>query len=58
MRDAAKWEYESAQNAQERQTNLAIAALGNEAAENAGRADILKTLGGYGIDIWKTIKGY
>jgi len=56
MRDAAKWEYEAAQNAQERQTNLAIAALGNEAAENSGRADILKTLGGYGIDIWKTIK--
>ena len=55
MRDAAKWEYESAQNAQERQTNLAIAALGNEAAADQGRADILKTLGGYGIDIWKTI---
>ena len=56
MRDAAKWEYESAQNAEERQTNLAIAALGNEAADDAGKASILKTLGGYGIDIWKTIR--
>ena len=52
MRDAAKWEYESAQNAQERQTNLAIAALGNEAASDQGRADILKTLGGFAMDIW------
>ena len=52
MRDSAKWEYESAQNAQERQTNLAIAALGNEAASDQGRADILKTLGGFAMDIW------
>ena len=56
MRDSAKWEYEAAQNAQERQTNLAIAALGNEAASDQGRADILKTLGGFGLDIWKTIE--
>jgi hypothetical protein len=55
MRDAAKWEYESAQNAQERQTNLAIAALGNEAASDQGRADILKTLGGFAMDIWSRI---
>ena len=55
MRDSAKWEYESSQNAQERQTNLAIAALGNEAASDSSRADVLRTLGGYGIDIWKTI---
>jgi hypothetical protein len=55
MRDAAKWEYESSQNAEERQTNLAIAALGNEAASDQGKADILKTLGGYAIDIWKNI---
>jgi hypothetical protein len=52
MRDSAKWEYESAQNAQERQTNLAIAALGNEAASDQGRADILKTLGGFAMDVW------
>jgi hypothetical protein len=55
MRDAAKLEYESAQNAQERQTNLAIAALGNEAASDQGRADILKTLGGFAMDIWSRI---
>jgi len=56
MRDAAKWEYESAQNAEERQTNLAIAALGNEAVNDAGRANTLKTLGGFAIDIWKGFK--
>ena len=55
MRDSAKWEYESAQNAQERQTNLAIAALGNEAAADQGRADTLKTLGGFAIDIWSKL---
>ena len=49
MRDSAKWEYESSQNAQERQTNLAIAALGNEAASDSGRADLLKLLGGYQV---------
>ena len=54
MRDAAKWEYESAQNAEERQTNLAIAALGNEAADDVKEElNTLKTLGGFGIDIWK-----
>ena len=46
----------SAQNAQERQTNLAIAALGNEAVNDAGRANTLKTLGGFAIDIWKGFK--
>ena len=55
MRDAAKWEYEAAQNAEERQTNIAIAALGNEAAESQGRADTLKTLGGFALDIWDRI---
>ena len=27
-------------------------ALGNEAASDQGRADILKTLGGFAMDIW------
>ena len=53
MRDAAKWEYEAAQNYEERQANLTIAALGNEAASDAGKADILKTLGGFALDIWR-----
>ena len=30
--------------------------LKDEAADDAGKASILKTLGGYGIDIWKTIR--
>ena len=34
---------------------LAIAALGNEAASAQGKADILKTLVGYAIDIWKNM---
>jgi hypothetical protein len=55
MRDSAKWEYESAQNAEERQTNLAIAALGNEAASDQARADTLSTLGGFALDIWSKI---
>ena len=55
MRDAAKWEYESAQSAEERQTNLAIAALGNEAASDAGRAKTLETLGGFALNIWDRI---
>jgi hypothetical protein len=53
MRDAAKWEYESAQNSEERKTNLTIAALGNEAAESQGRAETLKTLGGFALDLWE-----
>ena len=55
MRDSAKWEYEAAQNSQERQTNLAIAALGNEQVTDAARASTLQTLGGFGLDIFKTI---
>jgi len=57
MRDSAKWEYEAAQNAEERQVNLSVAALGNEAASDQGRADTLRTLGGFGLDIWKEIRG-
>ena len=57
MRDAAKWEYESAQNSEERRTNLAIAALGNEAAADQGRAETLKTLGGFAMDIWDRVEG-
>ena len=53
MRDSAKWEYESAQNYEERQANITIAALGNEAASDQGRADILRTLGGFGLELWR-----
>ena len=34
MRDSAKWEYDASQNANEQKTKLAIAALGNEAADS------------------------
>ena len=53
MRDAAKWEYESAQNYEERQANVTIAALGNEAASDASKAGVLKTLGEFALDIWR-----
>ena len=55
MRDSAKWEYEAAQNAQERQTNLAVASLGNEQVSDAARASTLQKLGGFGLDLFKTI---
>ena len=55
MRDAAKWEYEAAQNSEDRASVLAQAALGNEAASDAVKSNNLKTLGQWAIDIWKTI---
>ena len=53
MRDAAKWEYESAQNAEERQTNLSIAALGNEAATDATKSENISALAGFGLKVWE-----
>jgi hypothetical protein len=53
MRDSAKWEYDSAQADEDRKANLTIAALGNESASDASRADLLKKLGGFALDIWK-----
>jgi hypothetical protein len=53
MRDSAKWEYDSAQADEDRKANLTIAALGNEAASDSSRADLLKKLGGFALDIWK-----
>ena len=53
MRDAAKWEYKSAQNAEERQTNLSIAALGNEAATDATKSENISALAGFGLKVWE-----
>ena len=39
MRDAAKWEYEAAENDDDRNTKTVIAALGNEAIEDQTRVD-------------------
>jgi len=55
MRDAAKWEYEAAQNSEDRASVLAQAALGNEAASDAVKSNNLKTLGQWALDIWKNI---
>jgi len=53
MRDAAKWEYDSANNDDDRKHNLVVASLGNEAVTDAGKAGILKSLGEFALDIWK-----
>ena len=53
MRDAAKWEYDSANNDADRQANLVVASLGNEAASDSSKAGILRTLGEFALDIWK-----
>jgi hypothetical protein len=53
MRDAAKWEYEAAENDEERAASLAVAALQNEAASDSGKADLIKTIGGFALDLWK-----
>jgi hypothetical protein len=55
MRDSAKWEYDAAQSSEDRKTNLAIAALGNESASDANKARIIRDLGGFAIDLWKKI---
>ena len=53
MRDAAKWEYEASENDEERAASLAVAALQNEAASDASKADLIKKIGGFALDIWK-----
>tara|TARA_Y100000022_G_scaffold168608_1_gene153809 strand:- start:44 stop:349 length:306 start_codon:yes stop_codon:yes gene_type:complete len=56
MRDAAKWEYEAAENDADRAATLANAALGNEAVADKNRADLIKTIGGFALDIWDKFK--
>jgi len=52
MRDSAKWEYDSAQNAKEQKTRLTIAALQSEAAEDDNRRKQLESLGNFAYKIW------
>jgi hypothetical protein len=54
MRDAAKWEYEASENDDERAASLAIAALTNEGAADATKAGLIKTIGGFALDLWKS----
>ena len=56
MRDAAKWEYEAAENSEDRASVLAQAALGNEAAESAVKSANLRKLGEWALEIWKDFK--
>jgi hypothetical protein len=53
IRDAAKWEYEAAENDEERAASMAVAALTNEAASDASKAGLIKTIGGFALDLWK-----
>ena len=50
MRDAAKWEYDSANNEADRKANLAIAALGNESVGDQSKVKTLKTLGEFALE--------
>jgi hypothetical protein len=52
MRDAAKWEYDSANNEADRKANLAIAALGNESVSDQTKVNNLKSLGEFAFKIW------
>ena len=47
------WEYEAIENDEERKATLAVAALGNEAASDAGKVSMLKTLGEFAIKLFK-----
>ena len=53
MRDAAKWEYDSANNEADRKANLAIAALGNESVQDQSKANFIKNLGEFAFKIWE-----
>ena len=53
MRDSAKWEFEAVENDEERAASLAVAALQNEAASDATKADLIKKIGGFALDVWK-----
>ena len=52
MRDAAKWEYESAENDQDRDAKITIAALGSEAAEDAAKYANILALAKWAKDVW------
>jgi hypothetical protein len=52
MRDAAKWEYEASENDQDRDAKITIAALGNEASEDATKYANIKALANWAKDIW------
>ena len=56
MRDAAKWEYDSANNEADRKANIAIAALGNESVADQSKAEFIKSLGEFAFKIWEASK--
>jgi hypothetical protein len=53
MRDAADWATKLALTDEDSKTRLGIAALGNEAATDAGKKDQIFNLGSLAVDIWK-----
>jgi len=53
MRDAAKWEYDSANNEEDRKSQIAIAALGNESVSDANKAKFIENLGELAFKVWE-----
>jgi hypothetical protein len=56
MRDAAKWEYDSANNEQDRKSQIAIAALGNESVSDANKSKFIENLGELAFKVWEANK--
>jgi hypothetical protein len=52
MRDAAKWEYDSSNNELDRQSQIAIAALGNESVSDTNKVGFIKNLGELAFKVW------
>jgi hypothetical protein len=52
MRDAAKWEYEAAENDDERAAALAQAALTNEAATDQSKMDNISKIAKFAFELW------
>ena len=53
MRDAAKWEYDSANNEADRASQITIAALGNESVADQSKVDFIGKLGELAIRVWE-----
>lgn len=53
-RDKAKWEYDSGQNQLNRESQLAMAALGNESATDATKIKSLQALGAAAMNFFST----
>jgi hypothetical protein len=55
LRDSAKWSFEASQNDKQRQTAIATAAMGNQAATDNNTMKSIAALGAAGLNLWKKI---